>query len=326
MRNPPTVVDVSNWKLLAKSEYPKTYSFSILARKDTIRVLEHGGRLYHLKPPHQLMMLLRGDAVWRDLIAFYIGKTIGVDVPKTWLATYKDSRKNSPYCGVLTEWFYDAYARDQKIEIGRNILRELIPNYHHVQHHNLETILRYARSAGIKHVEKIWGKIMLFDLIIGNGDRHDDNWAIIHTKQGKKFAPAFDNSSAFLTKMREKRMIHWTLDNMLHCFIREFYFYRKAKRFRLYLRPSLGAERFTIKQALAYIIQSKMLTLKEILNILDLLDIAKLSVWLSISLRKMNRVLPPDYRLDDRAAKLVVSFLRHRKAYILKQVTAIQTN
>ena len=324
MKDAPVVVDVSDWKLLTKAEYKKTYSFAILMRKKTIRVLEHEGRLYHLKPPHQLMMLVQGDAVWRDVIAFYIGKMIGVDVPKTWIATYKNSNQNG--CGVLTEWFYDAHADNQQLVVGRSILRGLMPNYHHVQHHNLKAILDYARSIGINQAAKIWGRIMLFDLIIGNGDRHDDNWAIIHTAQGPKFAPAFDNSSAFLTQMGAKGTIHWTLDNMLHRMVRAFYFYRKAQRFRLYLRPTLGTERFTIRQALVHIVQSNMLALNEVLTMLERLDLAELSTWLARAQHKMNRALPPAYRLDERAAKLIIAFLRHRKTHILKQVASIRAN
>ena len=322
MRTDSVIVDVSDWMLLAKSEYKKTYPFSTLMHKNAIRVLEHRGQLYHFKPPHKLMMFLKGDAVWKDLIASYIGKMMDIDVPQTWLALDYRLGKSNCY-GILTKWFYDP--KGQKVESGKSILQRLIPHYQRRKHHNLETVLKYAQSEGIMDGGKVWGKIMLFDMIIGNSNRTDSNWEIIHIgKDNKKFGPAFDNSISFLTHLSEKGMVNWTLDNMFHRIARSLYFHRKAKRFRLSIQPSLYTERFNIQRALAYIIQHRMLTPKEAIDILDRLDIATLSAWIAISRQQMNREVTPEYRLDDRVAQLLIDFVRHRKFYLLKHLTSIQ--
>lgn len=322
MRKSSSVVDVSDWRLLAKSEYRQTYPFGMLVRKKAIRIYEHGGQLYHFKPPHGLMMLFAKDAVWKDLITSQVGKMMGINVPQTWLAL--DDRLNESHrYGVLTKWFY---ALGAEVESGANILRRLIPHYQRRKHHNLETILEYARAAGIQNAAQSWAKILLFDMVIGNSNRTDRNWEIIHTEKGKKqFAPAFDNSISLLAGIGKKGIINWVRDNPFHRVLRALYFQNKARRFRLSIQPSLDAERFTCKRALVYIVQHGMLTAEEVIGILERLDIAKLSAWMARQQRSMNPVLAPAYRLDDRVATWVLAFLSHRRSYLLKQLASIQT-
>lgn len=51
-----------------------------------------------------------------------------------------------------------------------------------------------------------WAKVFCFDVLIGNTDRHQDNWGLIRNKDGKgrwSFAPAFDNNSSLGREMSE---------------------------------------------------------------------------------------------------------------------------
>ena len=315
------IVDVSDWRLLAKSEYKQTHPFDMLVRKKAIRILEHRGQLYHFKAPHKFKMLFEKDAIWKDLIASYVGRMIGINVVQTWLAL--DDRLNALHrYGVLTKWFY---ALGSEVESGANILRRLIPHYQRRKHHNLETILEYACTAGIQNAAQSWAKILLFDMIIGNSDRMDNNWEIIHTGKGKKqFAPAFDNSISLLAGIGKKGIINWTRANPFHRVLRALYLQNKARRFRLSIQPSLYAERFTLKRALVYIVQHGMLTAEEVINILERLDMARLAAWMTRQQRSMNPLLAPAYRLDDRVATWILAFLSHRRSYLLKQLASIR--
>ncbi len=52
---------------------------------------------------------------------------------------------------------------------------------------------------------------MLFDAIIGNTDRHQDNWQIInYTSEGKRLlSPAFDNGTSLGYKIRIEDLDSW---------------------------------------------------------------------------------------------------------------------
>ncbi len=62
------------------------------------------------------------------------------------------------------------------------------------KYYGLEIILKSLWKEDLK---REFLKIMIFDFIIGNSDRHPNNWAIIKNKSGKEyFAPLYDNGSS----------------------------------------------------------------------------------------------------------------------------------
>ena len=317
-----SLTDVSQWNVLDKTQYASRYPF--LVNRNNLKLFEHWGHAYLFKFARSTKGGIAHHNIWMEFIASYIGEMLKVDVPKTWLAV--DKKATRDYYGVLTRWFYNIRDGDQKTEAGGTILQELIPNYNRKEHHNVKTILEYAHSVGIRGAKKTWAKILLFDLIIDNGDRHDGNWEVIHTKRGKKFGPAFDNSLSLLWNDYEKRIVNWTRDHPLHWIVRRLYFHRKAKRFRLNLRPALDAKRFTIKQTLTYIIQHNMLTSKQVLDVLARLDLAKLGAYIRTSRREMNPFLASEHRLDSRVATLIIAFLKHRKVLLVNVVRSMRTD
>jgi len=68
-------------------------------------------------------------------------------------------------------------------------------------YYGIEIILNSLRT---KELKNEFLKIMIFDFIIGNSDRHSNNWAIIKTKSGKEyFAPLYDNGSSLCSFVSE---------------------------------------------------------------------------------------------------------------------------
>jgi len=62
------------------------------------------------------------------------------------------------------------------------------------------------------HVEatmRWWINACLFDFIIGNSDRHHENWGVLKTSDGcYKMAPLFDNGVAFDFHLKECDLKH----------------------------------------------------------------------------------------------------------------------
>lgn len=59
-------------------------------------------------------------------------------------------------------------------------------------------------------------KIMIFDFIIGNSDRHSNNWAIVKTKSNKEyFAPLYDNGSSLCALINENEINDYLSEDKL---------------------------------------------------------------------------------------------------------------
>ena len=80
--------------------------------------------------------------------------------------------------------------------------------------HNIETLSRFITL--IKYKYKIdywphWMSIIVFDAIIGNTDRHQDNWGVLWRRNAQdkmipRFSPAFDNGTSLLHEILEVKL------------------------------------------------------------------------------------------------------------------------
>lgn len=69
------------------------------------------------------------------------------------------------------------------------------------QYYCLEIILNSLETTELK---TDFFKIMIFDFVIGNSDRHSNNWAILKTRGNKEyFAPIYDNGSSLCALISE---------------------------------------------------------------------------------------------------------------------------
>ncbi len=100
---------------------------------------------------------------------------------------------------------------------GGNYMKRMIPNYDLKKgtQHNFESIFILSNLLETRwrmaKAQESWAKIFLFDALIGNQDRHQDNWGIIwhgiDPKMAKaQLAPAFDNGTSLGHEMLEERL------------------------------------------------------------------------------------------------------------------------
>lgn len=67
-------------------------------------------------------------------------------------------------------------------------------------------------------------KILVFDALIGEQDRHEENWGLTESKDGYKLSPLYDNGDSLLNHFKNKKM----LDS----------YYNKFKDFNKYIMKS----------------------------------------------------------------------------------------
>lgn len=176
------------------------------------------------------------EQFWAEIIAYHIGKMLNVSVPKAF-ASY-DSTGNK--CGALIKWFFDE-KNGQNYIPGGDFLKAIIPDYDRKKgtQHNFQSVgalsAYFAKEVRLQdNWLMYWSKVFLFDALIGNSDRHQDNWGLIEVKQSKKryyarFSPAFDNGTSLGHEILEQHFHKF--DNVLYInnYIKKGYHHIKWK-------------------------------------------------------------------------------------------------
>lgn len=148
------------------------------------------------------------EEYWMEIFAYQLGCLVGVSVPPAFVA-YNSATKEP---GALIEWFYDF--NGEKYESGGDILQARIKEFDRVKgrKHNFQSIVQFLfnDALDLENTQmEDFAKIIAFDALIGNSDRHQDNWGIVYRRNknggySEKIAPAFDNGASMGREIREE--------------------------------------------------------------------------------------------------------------------------
>ena len=131
-------------------------------------------------------------------------------------------------CGALIEWFYTDTA--ELFVHGGDFMQQIRVDFDRTKgkQHNLldvEVLMRsFARIVpGVRQDwSRWWARALLFDALIGNTDRHQDNWGIIFKRLNSdkqlevatmRLAPLFDNGTSLGHERFCERVACWTDEN-----------------------------------------------------------------------------------------------------------------
>ncbi|WP_421327665.1 hypothetical protein [Aeromonas veronii] len=155
------------------------------------------------------------DQFWMEVVAWIIGVHIGIDVPKA-LPAIRNDHDGTPVCGALLEWFYDPTC--QNFVHAADFFHKLIPDFDDklgTQHNvgDLSLICRaHSRFANLQTDWRAWlYDFLLFDTLIGNTDRHQENWGIVFLSEqkGSLMSPFFDNGTSLGHERFPDRVKGW---------------------------------------------------------------------------------------------------------------------
>lgn len=173
------------------------------------------------------------DQFWAEIIAYKIGSLMGVSVPPAFVSYRTD--RGEILCGSLIEWFYD---EDSPLFLtyfdGGDLLGEIVPDFDHKlgTKHNFHDIIRLFTSIG--ELEKYvlenawidnWIRTITLDTIIGNTDRHQNNWGVLTTLVPDKkmyavdLSPAFDNGTSLGHEIVPQKLVNFKSDARLITYI-----------------------------------------------------------------------------------------------------------
>jgi HipA-like C-terminal domain len=150
--------------------------------------------------------------LWSEVIAYHIGTLCGVAVPPAYVATDSNGQ-----IGVLVEFFYGfpGAAHEDRFVQGSDILQRFIRDKKTGRPHGVRTNMTITRRYGVQDAVAAWGQLLAFDALIGNTDRHPENWGLVWRYQQAhlpivSLAPAFDNATSLGYEQSEKRLFRFS--------------------------------------------------------------------------------------------------------------------
>lgn len=162
------------------------------------------------------------DQFWSEVIAYRVGCLLGVEVPPAFAAFDSDTGISA----ALIEWFYED--EDEVFIQAGEFLQAIRPEFdrdkgkaHNLQ--DIEVLMRVLRSASsqMDGWRMWWVRTLLFDALIGNTDRHQDNWGFVlkrnlirlqpeHALRSlTRIAPAFDNGTSLGHEYFVEKVAGW---------------------------------------------------------------------------------------------------------------------
>jgi hypothetical protein len=152
---------------------------------------------------------------WNEVVAHRLGAHMGIAVPPTHVAVNTLTRQ----VGSLSEYFHGHNpSRIEKYYSGGEILRSEIRNYDRRKdrRHNFTAIANWCsflerNKLMLEDWREYWAKAFLLDSLMGNTDRHHDNWGTMWWEDGRgkpsiRFSPLFDNGTSLGYELPEVKL------------------------------------------------------------------------------------------------------------------------
>lgn len=160
------------------------------------------------------------EQYWAEIIAYQIAHLLDTPVPPAFAAY--DPERNE--CGALIEWFYED--RIETFTAAGNYCQSKIPNFDRKKgtQHNLEIATEIYEQFLNRKIETkfLFYEMLMFDALIGNTDRHQDNWGIIFESRypngehdSARFAPWFDNGTSLGHERFIENVGTWTDEDVV---------------------------------------------------------------------------------------------------------------
>lgn len=142
------------------------------------------------------------DQFWGEIIAYRIGCLLGLKVPPAFAAW----NSKTGHCAALIEWFYNENTEsfvmtgDLLQRMNKSFDRKLGTQHNFMDNFRLLRLLSIWRVLIEPGWRQWWIDALLFNTLIGNTDRHQDNWGFIYPRSEQtvscKLEPLFDNGTS----------------------------------------------------------------------------------------------------------------------------------
>lgn len=144
-------------------------------------------------------------------------------------------------------------------------------------------------------------KIMVFDALIGETDRHEENWGITKSGNSYKISPLYDNGCNLLRNFKDEN------------FAKKYY--NKEKDFESYIKGGKSLiykddhiTRYNLIELIEYLYKLYPFKIKEEINNLNKLSDDKIK-------EIVNKI--PDNLINDKHKEYIINYLKKRKTMLM---------
>lgn len=195
-------IDVTNWIKL--NEPAKGSRNKIWVAKPDTKVLE----MFLFKESHRRHPV----EFWSEVITHHIGKLAGVPTPETFCARMGDTY------GALIGFFLKMKDGQvmESLDHGGDLILAKYPDFDRTkgERHNIFFVERIFLESKRPDLFRDFLGTLVFDALIGNTDRHQDNWGfILEKKRIVRLTPAFDNSDSLGREIVEEKISNFLKDD-----------------------------------------------------------------------------------------------------------------
>jgi hypothetical protein len=201
------VVDVSGW--LADEDNPV---FPVGSQPKTLLICPANPPCEGLIPNHRYLFKTaagwQAGQLWAEVFASQFAKVVDVDVPRSYIG-----RDGKGTLGALVEFFFGYPGEDtpERFVHASDLLQRSLIDKKRGRPHSVKSNVDICRALGIKDARAWWTKVLIFDALIGNTDRHPDNWGVLARvdqvrSRTFRLAPAFDNGTSLGYEQTEQKI------------------------------------------------------------------------------------------------------------------------
>ena len=203
------VVDITNWA--AHEDFPV---FPVGSKPKRMLVCPVNASEPFLIPGHSYLFKTalgwQSQQVWSEVIAYRLGAMLGLPVPPCFIAM----DRGTGLAGALVEFFYGYpdEAEPARFVHASDFMTRILVDKKRGRPHSLHTNLQLSRllCKGASAVAW-WAEALAFDVLIGNTDRHPDNWGFLfRTRAGRthsvEMSPFFDNGTSLGYEIAENKL------------------------------------------------------------------------------------------------------------------------
>lgn len=163
------------------------------------------GLKYIIKYPRKFKLGVSWEDI-TELIAAKVGSILGLEMMKVEIVTRNNKR------GCLLRNFVDEY-RAKMHEEGGVLLESIADGYNELQNSNSKNKDLIDEGFNMLTQFDYWSTIkdsfidmLIFDIMIGNQDRHPFNWKILYFETGYRFSPIYDNGASLGFRFEDEQL------------------------------------------------------------------------------------------------------------------------
>ncbi|MCK1573913.1 HipA domain-containing protein [Bradyrhizobium sp. 174] len=148
---------------------------------------------------------------WSEVIAYQLSQICGAPACAPCFVAL-DSKTGE--VGVVVEFFYGhpQTGVPPRFVAGADLMRRVYENFDADTDgtHTWNNVQLICRAFGVQERIKFWATLLALDALIGNTDRHSENWGLLASRMPNttnwqfRFAPAFDHGTSLAYQLREQ--------------------------------------------------------------------------------------------------------------------------